>query len=446
MNFMNLLSGDLDKLNKFCSRKYVLDDVHFTRKRKIGMDDLILHILANKKRSNSFECLNFYQKLKEDDFVTITPQAFSEKRQYLDPQVFIDMNSESMTTVYTKSDELKEFKGYWIFGCDSSVIDCPNTPTVKKEMSVSEDNVVQQYQSRARISAITDDLNHFILTSEIVPKKSSEAELAINHINNLKDKINIEKTITIYDRGYNSNKLILTHLINNSHFIIRLKKDTYTHQRSKMLTNDENITIKIKKTHKKDLTPEEKIKAKKIGNPELRVVNIPITKSNGKKYTETLITDLPKVTLTPEDLKYLYGTRWETETNFDRLKNRLDIENFSGQKKTTIEQDFYSQVYIFNLLMGVKNDATDRINRKSRPDIKEKLEYKPNLNTIIGLVRENIIKMVMEDKPTRKRIIDHIIEIASKNLVTTKKNPKLNTNNRQAKDPTNKHPGNTRKV
>ena len=95
--------------------------------------------------------------------------------------------------------------------------------------------------------------------------------------------------------------------------------------------------------------------------------------------------------------------------------------------------------------METLNDATEKINRKSRKDVQEKLEYKPNLNTIIGLIRKNILKLIFEDQATKTKIINYIIEIASKNIVTTKKNPPTNTNNRQTQDPTNKHPGNYRK-
>lgn len=95
--------------------------------------------------------------------------------------------------------------------------------------------------------------------------------------------------------------------------------------------------------------------------------------------------------------------------------------------------------------MAMFNDATQRINRKSRKEVQEKLEYKPNLNTIIGLIRKYLLKLVFGDKATRTKIIKHITEIASKSLVTTKINPSTNTNNRLAQDPTNKHHGNNRK-
>ena len=44
-----------------------------------------------------------------------------------------------------------------------------------------------------------------------------------------------------------------------------------------------------------------------------------------------------------EKLKELYGTRWTIEKNYDRLKNKLHIEKFTGKKKIIIEQDFYSR-------------------------------------------------------------------------------------------------------
>ena len=80
MKFINIFSDNLNKIDKYCCRKYILDDVHFTRRRKIWIDDLIIHWLASKNRVNVVECLSFYQELKKDDFVTITPQAFSDKR------------------------------------------------------------------------------------------------------------------------------------------------------------------------------------------------------------------------------------------------------------------------------------------------------------------------------------------------------------------------------
>ena len=62
---------------------------------------------------------------------------------------------------------------------------------------------------------------------------------------------------------------------------------------------------------------------------DLRIVTI--TLENGTK--ETLLTNLPKELMTIDDLKYIYGKRWGIETNYNTLKNRFYIENYSSKKK-----------------------------------------------------------------------------------------------------------------
>ena len=72
---------------------------------------------------------------------------------------------------------------------------------------------------------------------------------------------------------------------------------------------------------------------------DLRIVTI--TLENGTK--ETLLTNLPKELMTIDDLKYIYGKRWGIETNYNTLKNRFYIENYSSKKRKGIEQDLYSK-------------------------------------------------------------------------------------------------------
>ncbi len=59
----------------------------------------------------------------------------------------------------------------------------------------------------------------------------------------------------------------------------------------------------------------------------LRIVKIPIKTNKGKTITETLITNLPPEIAKPEELKMLYGKRWDIEKNYDKMKNILEIEN-----------------------------------------------------------------------------------------------------------------------
>jgi hypothetical protein len=51
---------------------------------------------------------------------------------------------------------------------------------------------------------MVDVLNEFILSSVITNRKSSEPDFAIGHLADVKDIIDLEKTINIYDRCYGS--------------------------------------------------------------------------------------------------------------------------------------------------------------------------------------------------------------------------------------------------
>lgn len=76
---------------------------------------------------------------------------------------------------------------------------------------------------------------------------------------------------------------------------------------------------KIKKFH------DEKLKkiARKQKSIPVRIVKVKLKIGE----TEILFTNLPKEIATPEELKQLYGERWKIETDYDRLKNKLYIEN-----------------------------------------------------------------------------------------------------------------------
>ena len=65
-----------------------------------------------------------------------------------------------------------------------------------------------------------------------------------------------------------------------------------------------------------------------------------------------------------EDFKELYHQRWSIETEFDRLKNIHEIENFSGRKEICIKQDIYAKILTYNMTIALKQDAKRHMTRK----------------------------------------------------------------------------------
>ena len=105
-------------------------------------------------------------------------------------------------------------------------------------------------------------------------------------------------------------------------------------------------------------------RAEKLLYIEGRVIKVPIINEKDKKDELILLTNLPQNILDGYEIADLYRDRWEIEVNYDRLKNKMEIENYSGKLEQTIKQDFYSSIYIFNLAMILKNNIQKHLERK----------------------------------------------------------------------------------
>ena len=73
-----------------------------------------------------------------------------------------------------------------------------------------------------------------------------------------------------------------------------------------------------------------------MGRINIRIVKVELKTGE----IEILATNLSSVEFSSQELKGLYKKRWEIETGFDRLKNYVRIEDFSGRSIELIEQDF----------------------------------------------------------------------------------------------------------
>ena len=251
-------------------------------------------------------------------------------------------------------------------------------------------------------------------------KTVDEITLALRHLDDVKNKINMCNVITYYDRYYNSTEIMLKTESLNSYFLIRGKTNTFKKQQQIMENDkktDETFDIslnnsKIRRFHEEEL---KKI-ARKQKSIQVRIVKVKLKTGE----TETLFTNLPKEIATSEELKQLYGERWKIETDYDRLKNKLYIEKFSGRRRIIIEQDFYSHIFLLNLLIGLKHDAELKITRKPKETAKYTYEYHSNVNTLIGEIKDQLPRLLTDNQDEIQRVVKEIIEIGSKELVATK--------------------------
>ena len=442
-------------------KDFIIDkEKHFIRDRKMGFIDHIKYIIWNKGRNNDIEGVEFFKVFLKKKYETISRQAIGKQRAFIKPELFIMLYKRFIDFLYKEHKHFSEFKGYIVAACDGSIFDLPNVTLTRREFGIKDDTIFKKDRIRARVSGILDVNSKFMLTTKIIEKTVKETTLAMEHLDDLKKRFNIEKFITIYDRGYKSIELMLYTEKLNSKFIIRLPKNAFSKQIKRVKGNDKIIEINLTNSVIKEFEKESTKKfAREMGRYYARVVEFRL--ENGTK--ELLITNLDSEEFTMDDLKELYGQRWSIETGFKKLKSQIQIEEFSGHRRIIIEQDFYASIFIYNLATAIQWDGEKHMSIQKRKPFKEYI-YKSNFASIVGLIYIYMDDILSNDSGIVDQVITFLITQAKrlyhqKNIMDLimmkmekivedlilqmlwgdeweKKKPA-----RSAKDPSNNHPG-----
>ena len=131
---------------------------------------------------------------------------------------------------------------------------------------------------------------------------------------------------------------------------------------------------------------------------------------------EKLVTNLPPDRFSPDDLKELYHLRWGVETCFQMLKDRLQVENMTGTKPILIEQDIYASAYLLNVAFDIANED-DAEAQASGAAERYKHEMTVNRSFALGVVKDELLGMIMADDSVRDSIMARIVRELSACLV-----------------------------
>lgn len=384
----------------------------FTRIRKFPLPMVVLSILARKGLTLKMEIRNFIKQIQGK---TISKVGYLKQRLKLNPEALKELNRFHIQNFYNEQ-ELKKYKGYLIYAVDGSSINLPtNGETLDYFGNVCRKNIKKKAQ--AGISCLYDCLNRMILDITINKTKFDERTEAMKHLKIAK-LITEEPSIVMMDRGYPGMRQILEMIEMNQKFVVRLDRSTYKQEQQSMKSDDEITEIKLdqKRTNFYRGTPLEE-KMKKLGSVHLRFVRIELESQE----IEYLLTNLNEEFCTKE-IYALYGMRWGIETAYDELKNKLQLENFTGTKPILIQQDIYASVYLLNIMQDIILDA------QQEADFLEK-KYKHqmiiNRNIAFGILKEETIRWVLlKSKRKKEQLFLKIIDEIKSNIVPVRANRK----------------------
>lgn len=359
-----------------------MQEKDFTRKRKLGFTDVSIVILKGIKRGLHAGITEFIEGTKTE-VQEYSKAAFCKARQRINPSAFEELFRTTAIDFY-EMPGYKRFNGYRVCAIDGSDINLPNTEELLKEYG-SEQYNNGSIQVQSMVSCLYDVLNHIVIDATMNHYKSNERKLAIEHLERLYE-IKTEKELLIMDRGYPSAELMKAIEDKGFKYLMRVNKNNYFRE--------------IREA-KADSTL---IRETKDGKLNYRLVMV--TLKNGTQ--EALITNLEE-DFTTEMLGNLYRLRWGIETKYDDLKNKLQIENFSGTDPICILQDFYSTMFLSNLLAYMEADCSEELDKINSSE-QYKHEYKINTNHAIFVLKKTVVQMLISDSPKEQKKLFSKIE------------------------------------
>ncbi len=385
----------------------------FSRDRKMPFSDIIRCILNKRGKTTTMEINNYFKEIDKRE-QRVSKQAFCKQRCKLNPKVFKVLNKEYVESIYDETD-YKTFKGYILTAIDGSILEIPNSEEFREQYGYQNSNKKDVRKvARAKASGLYDLENNIMIDAIIDRYNTPERDLAKENIENMFSILaNDKKILIIFDRGYISTEMLMYLLDLPAYYLFRVQGNTYNNEKESMTTDDEIVNLKTVGGRLRKIS-DNNLKQKAGELKELPVRMVKIALKTGE--IEYLITNLPFEEFTTEEMGELYSKRWGIETAYDIIKNKLYIENISGKKKIIVEQDFYSQILLFNMIEDLKNGANEELKEDGTKNLK--YEYKVNTNILIGTFREYMIKIAIENDPDKRRLLyKHMLDEIMENLV-----------------------------
>lgn len=380
---------------EFISR-YRQSSRQFTRTRKLPFHHLILLLLSPLRGSYQDELDKFFMILFRLSVPKrfVTKAALSKARRKLKYEAFIELNLR-LIHFLEEHFSLKTWKDFRLLAIDGSMVRLPRTTDIAEHFG--------QWKGRlgrpcpiARISQLYDTLNHITIDAAISPKRIGERELAAQHLHNVQPK-----DLILMDRGYPAWWLFALVVSQGADFCARVSS-RWPIIRSFLQSGVEESVIYLS-------APAASIEiARELGLPltplKLRLLRL---ESDGK--TQILITSLTDGDRYGRELfSELYHERWPIEEDYNAIKCRLELENFSGQSATSVYQDFHAKVLLKNLVSLMCLPVNDAL---AETHVGRTHDYKVNFTQAISKSRSILILLFQSTKLKLYQLVQDLQDV-----------------------------------
>lgn len=384
----------------------------FSRERKLGFERLVLLLINFFRKSYSLEIAEFYNWIELGEF-TVSKSAFCQQRMKIKSLFFACLNEILVQSFYEHYGKgIKRWHGMRLIAIDGSTAYLINNEDVIKHFG-TQSNQSKEVPMGQILSAF-DVLNEITIRADMYPAKTSEQRMAQHWLSHYERDM-----LLIYDRGYPGFISIFLHQNKEQPqpFLMRCPIK-FTHEIRAFVNSNDNEAVVSFRANK--YSSEELYKQGFIvpAGSTIDVRLIKVILDDGT--IEVLVTNLFNSQEYPYGIfKELYFKRWGIETKYDIVKNQLQLEAFSGQRVTTIMQDFYVTFFLSNLQQIIARSCEKKIVLIAR---KRKHRYRVNKNIAFGLMKNRIVDLFMIHNPDK--ILHSLQELFLRHLEPVRPNRK----------------------
>jgi hypothetical protein len=367
---------------------------------------MVLLLLQKSAKGMQLVVNEFCRKLK---LPLVTSSAVSQARGHLKHTAFIELNQQAIVGVCYEDGAYERWQGHRLIGVDGSKIALPRTAAIIEHFGGSPAN---QHSADIEPTAVAsiwyDVLNEIVIDSVLAPAKAYEGDLALDHLAHTQPG-----DVVVFDRNYIGYVWLASLLARQVEFVGRCSRGSFPAVQAMFGADappSRLVTLQVPQPQRR--------RVRLAGLPEQITVRlVRLVLSTGE--IEVLISSLLDETRYPTaEFGPLYFQRWGCETCYDRLKNRLLLENFTGTSVEAVKQDFYATIFICGLESLLTHEANDRLQAKSADN-----RYRQQVNHAVAF---NAIKNHVNDlsytQPDEAQLIDELTLLILTKPVTIRPN------------------------
>lgn len=336
---------------------------------------------------------DFSKKILSTEYTIreVTKGAFTQARAKLNFWAFTRLNEVAVETFYNEAEYYTWYQ-MRLLAVDGTRLVLPNHSSIKEEFGecLYGPNA-DSPQSIANASMLYDVLNQLTIDAQIAPFKTKNGERALLD----KHMPKLEKgDLLLLDRGYPSFLLFYQLEARNVEFCVRMKGSWWKEVRSFKESEDKQriVSFELPEKDKEKLSDYPELIAKPIN---CRLIKVELDTGE----TEILCTSLTDTDKYPiEQFKELYHLRWNEEEAYKLLKNRIELENFSGKTAKAVKQDFHAKIFLLTLSAAYAHPIEDRVRQEYKSGNERKYDQKINRTNAISMTKEILVSLFVKNK------------------------------------------------